>query len=612
MLRLECQNEVITLQADGFQLSIDPDGLVASLIAHPRRLGKANGADAEADARGLEAVVSLSPDPLVAEFFLPASCNADGRPDYSYDIASPTVRKVGDGLLVEMACSSSIWERKKYVFHCAEDRLEYYYLVHGAGNVDSCEFFQGFVGNASAAGVDKPWVNAGFARGLFGRMRSKAHFLHLFNPEPNGLRKQHFSPNEFTTIGVRNNKSYCRGNWFFTPGPFCYVMKTITGKCFTLALAVKPGQHNFVEYEYQGGNGFGLSLRYEGKARVDQTWESPHVVIFSADDEYSAIRRYCDYLRESGYVPDNRTLAFDWWREPIFCGWGEQSYLSYVEGRKTASYATQANYESFVRRLEQNGLNPGTIIVDDKWQASHGDPYPDLDKWPDMAGFIAQQHAAGRRVVLWLKAWDPEGVPPEECLLDSHRQPVAVDPTDPAYEKRLRRCIRTLIAELGADGFKIDFTADLPCGCVSQKDAGIWGVELLRRLIWVIYSEAKKAREDALIIAHTVNPYFADVVDMVRLNDIAILPGEESYAESMVHRQKVAKATSSTWLVDTDNWPSPTLASWLEYARLQPKLGVPSLYYVTHIDESGEEIGKAHIKEIADILADYRRGAGES
>ena len=579
--RLEQDSEGVAIRGDGFEVRVDQGGRWAKLIA------------------GQE----------VADLFLLSSCHGNDQPDYSYGTSPPVVGEAAGGVAVEITSDSSIWGSKKFSLWCFADRIEYFYSIRGTGDIDVCEFFQGFVGQAHHFGAGKPWINADFEGGWFGRVRSRPRFGRYFNPEPNGLRKQHFSSGEPSTIGVRSDKSRLRGNWFFTPGPLCYAIELSGGKWLAVGVVTKPGENDFVDFSYCGGNGFGLSLQYEGQARVDQTWESPHVVMLLADDEYAAIEKYCDHLRTIGCVPDSSGRTFDWWRKPIFCGWGAQCHMARVAGhdRQAPRYATQANYELFVQQLEQRGLNPGIVVIDDKWQERYGDPAPDRSKWPDLAGFIAGQHAIGRRVLLWLKAWDPEGLPPEECLVDHLGGPLGVDPANPAYERRLRQRIRELIGQIGADGFKIDFTAELPRVGKGWRGGGPWGIELLRRLLWIIYDEAKATKEDALIIAHAVNPYLADLVDMARLNDIAIVGLDDSYVESMVHRTRVARAVSKHWLVDTDNWPSPTLASWLEYVRRQPKLGVPSLYYTTHIDESGEEIGEAEAREVREIWAAYGR-----
>jgi hypothetical protein len=47
------------------------------------------------------------------------------------------------------------------------------------------------------------------------------------------------------------------------------------------------------------------------------------------------------------------------------------------------------------------------------------------------------------------------------------------------------------------------------------------------------------------------------------------------------------------WLIDTDGWPMPSLSALREYVAVQPTLGVPSLYYASHLDTTGEELADA-------------------
>ncbi|MBA2729215.1 MAG: hypothetical protein H0U48_00455 [Euzebyaceae bacterium] len=46
----------------------------------------------------------------------------------------------------------------------------------------------------------------------------------------------------------------------------------------------------------------------------------------------------------------------------------------------------------------------------------------------------------------------------------------------------------------------------------------------------------------------------------------------------------MAAAACPQLLVDTDNWPMADPESFREYVGVQPRLGVPSLYYATHVD----------------------------
>jgi hypothetical protein len=411
------------------------------------------------------------------------------------------------------------------------------------------------------------------------------------------------------TISVGRDKTYHGGNWFFTPAPFCYALEGETN-WLALGIAAHPGEWNFSDYSYPG-TGFGFSLAYDGHTRVKGRWQSPTMLCLVAPDEYAAIEGYCAALRTGNLTPDHgRSAAYEWWREPIFCGWGEQvSQEIFLGGPKAPDRATQANYHEWMRLLEAEELNPGMVVIDDKWQLNYGLNEVDQAKWPDMAGFISEQHRQGRRVLLWLKAWDPQGVPPDVCILDSAGIPVAVDPGNLNFRERLAGQIRRMLGEVGADGFKIDFTHLIPrgpaleqVGALSLRNArqatgedwpgrpgvsgsagGKWGLELMREWLQIISETARAIRPEAVIITHTANPYLADMVDILRLNDVAGLPDiYASITPDMAHRARIARAASPYWLLDADNWPCSSRKQWLDYIQAQKdgKFGIPSLYHI--------------------------------
>jgi hypothetical protein len=299
-----------------------------------------------------------------------------------------------------------------------------------------------------------------------------------------------------------------------------------------------------------------------------------------------------------------------WWSTTIFCGWGAQCHHAAVEHGRAPDYARQELYEQFLATLAANQLDPGIVVLDDKWQASYGDNAADPDKWPDLAGFIREQHARGRRVLLWLKLWDPEGLPAEECLRNAAGLPSAVDPTNPAFERRLRAAVRRMLGAdgYGADGFKIDFSARTPSGPGLLRAGREWGLELMRRYLGILYNEAKRAKPDALIMTHTPHPYLADVTDMIRLNDVNV--GKE-IVPAMTHRARVAAIACPGTPVDTDNWPVSDRASWRTYLPLQAALGVPSLYYVDHIDSTGEPLEAEDYQLLRDVWGSYRAASLE-
>ncbi len=332
---------------------------------------------------------------------------------------------------------------------------------------------------------------------------------------------------------------------------------------------------------------FYLSLAYDGQTTVNGSYRLPAIGFDFADEESAALREHIKAQVTSHSFQAPVRSARPWWHTPIFCGWGAQSYLAFSRGGQAQSYARQDAYDDFLFTLEAREVNPGIVVLDDKWQSTYGENRADGQKWLDLPNFVTRQHAHGRKVLLWLKAWDPEGLPVEECIANAAGLPIACDPSNPAYERRLRMMVRRMLSPSGydADGFKIDFTARIPCGPGLKIHGDTWGLELMRTYLAILHSEAKRIKPDALIMTHTPHPYLADVVDMIRLNDINI---GHDVNKAMLQRAQVAAIACPSLSIDTDNWPMPNRAAWRAYMPRQPELGVPSLYYASHIDATGE------------------------
>ncbi len=416
-------------------------------------------------------------------------------------------------------------------------------------------------------------------------------FRRLFSPEPTALRRHLFGPEERAVAAIGSDPAFHEGHWFFSPPPFCFGLEAEGG---TLAVGVASAAEelDFSAFEYDGA----FRFRYDRAPRGP--YRSPRLLLLpTGGDGYQAVEAYAAHLRREGLAPrgTGRQKA-SWWSEPNFCGWGEQSYRgcalsSFVPGRLpegSPGRSTQQLYEESLARLEAEGIDPGVVTIDDQWQRVYGLARPDETRWPDLAGFIARQHARGRRVLLWWKLWDGEGLPPEELLTGGSR-PV-VDPTSPAYGARLAREVRHALLELGADGFKVDFLHRGPTPEHGPARGGISGVRLLRAMLEVLRDPALEAKEDCLLVAHAANPYLADLADVVRLNDISCPQGVEDLSSEMRHRARLARAACPEALIDADNWPCPDRWLWAEYVAAQPEIGIPSLYYATGIDLSGEAL----------------------
>jgi hypothetical protein len=513
---------------------------------------------------------------LLAELFYLSSVHAlEGRDD-TVSAAMWEVQEMPDHVALLLTAQSSLWKRKTYRFRCYPERLAYDIEVEGSGHLAEVLYFGGYYSGSLRWGSGFFW--------------SGQHFQAGFTPEPNIPEQFAFHPSGGSAIDLIGVPTPGKTGWFFTPPPFCFAFQT--GSAWLgLGVEATPGANQYADYQYRGGlDCFHLLLNYDGYTAVDGVYALPSIGIDFATDAYDALARHASSLRAQGYAPDRTPDdSPDWWRTPIYCGWGSQCHVASVEKGRAPDYARQDLYEGFLKALEENGLSPGIVVLDDKWQATYGGNTVDTRKWPDLAGFIAAQHRAGRKVLLWLKAWDPEGLPLEECVTNAAGLPVAFDPTNPAFERRFRDAIRNMLSPEGydADGFKIDFTARIPAGPGLKLHGGIWGLELMKCYLFIIHDEAKRVKPDALVMSHTPNSYLADVLDMIRLNDINM---GSDVNRAMAHRSRVAASALPNTIIDTDNWPITNKAVWREYVRLQPQLGVPSLYYATHIDSTGEPL----------------------
>jgi hypothetical protein len=517
----------------------------------------------------------------IAELFPLSGINPLHGRDDTIRIESWEFQEKDEAAVAELTAYSNVWSKKVYRFRCEPERFSYEMEVEGSGQLAEVNYFGGYYSGHLRWGSGFFWSGQSFKRG--------------FNPEPNGQEINYFAPAEGSVIDLLGVPLPGKGDWFFTPPPFCFAFENQSG-WMGMGVEAKPGENLFTEYSYHGQQQFGfhLSLSYEGHTRVEGKYRLPAIGFDFTDNEYSALKAHVTSLERQGFVKTEaakKAAAPEWWFEPIFCGWGSQCYVAGLEQGHAPAYAKQELYEQFMSSLDKGGVTPGIVVLDDKWQAAYGENIVDTNKWPDIRGFIDKQHDEGKKVLLWLKAWDPEGLPAEECIQNAGGMPLALDPTNPDFEQRLRASVRRMLASTAgaydADGFKIDFSARIPSGPSIKLYGDTWGLELMRKYLFILYDEAKKVKPDALIMSHTPHPYLADVLDMIRLNDINT---GKDVNKAMTLRAKVASIACPGAVIDTDNWPITDKAAWREYLMLQPELGVPSLYYATHIDNTREPL----------------------
>ena len=493
--------------------------------------------------------------------------------DETLELSEPV--ETGDTIVVERR--STLWERAWLELRTVDGGLEIHTCVEGRGDLTQVSL----LGGRSALGNGAP----------LGPTWSGTELPQLFSPSPEDGLAPIRPIAAGATVGVIGEGEPGRGRWLFSPAPLYWAFGDGASSLWYDLGVVSPIEElRFAEVALDAyAKGFVVRLDYDGRTRVNGEFRAP-VLLLRRDvgDPWQGLRRHRDDLVARGASPAPAARETpDWWRRPIFCGWGAECHLEATQGGLARDYATQANYDMFLAQLDEHGVVPGTIVLDDKWQATYGRNEPDTGKWPDLHGWIADRHAAGQKVLLWWKAWDAEGLPEELCVRNTDGAAVGLDASNPAALEELRRIVRTMLIDLDADGFKVDFTARTPSGCNLQAADGTWGIAALHTLLKAFYGAAKDAKPDALVITHTPHPAFVDVTDMIRLNDVI---GGVPLVEQMQFRADVVRAACPELPIDSDDWRVPNKREWREFLAVKREIGVPSLYYASHIDATGEEL----------------------
>ena len=480
--------------------------------------------------------------------------DADGKSDADERYLPMRVfetRREGDLTVHIWRTQSGLWEKKDYVLECGADWARFYVRVQGEHSADALRFFDGGARYETAGYLLPAAGHADEARSL--RMMTEPGVIEL---------------------------------GYFTPPCYCYPLFLDGGdRWLGVGLAARAGQYNFHQFMIKTANNrCGFEVPLYGKTRVSGEWESQSLLFTEGGDAFDALRAYAEWHYESGWCArKDRSNEPDWWRRPIYCGWGEQCDRARRLGGKPFDYATQRDYEDMSRRLDELDLHPGCLIIDDKWQGQYGEALPDPEKWPDLRAFADAEHKKGRRVVLWFRSWYPEGLRAEECV-EYLCTACGADPTSEKYRARMKETIRRLLSDeegcCNCDGFKIDFANCMPLGkYVQTHEEGVCGVELLKRFMTMMRDCAKAVKPDALINCSCAHPYFDEIVDQARLHDYD--GHQRSALQVLGYRAKLYAAALLDVIIDTDAGGVGTRREFERWVKGCAALGVPDLYYLS-------------------------------
>ncbi|HUB69659.1 MAG TPA: hypothetical protein VL984_04495 [Acidimicrobiales bacterium] len=435
-----------------------------------------------------------------------------------------------------------------------------------------------------------------------------------------GVRGRVATGDPYTMSGAHGRFGF---QWMFTPPPFVFPLRA-GARWGGVGIGAPPGRNVYssVSYSPIDAASFMVVVSYGG-ASVD---EMDGICLLSVEERfespYEVIASYAEDLRRRGWAPTPQRQPAAWWYDTFVFPWGEQCNIASPmkrEARKVtadhpvASYETEANQRRWVQRLVDREVPVGVACTSDKWQRDRYRLLPDPGRYEDLTEFVRWHHDAGRHVIAWWGLWLADGAPLEWCITDQEGKAVSVDPGHPGYREVLAGDITRLLGKDGydIDGFFLDFTAAQPEGPGSVSAGGKGGIELLHDYVGLIYEASKAAKPDAMVMTHCPHPYFADVTDVLRLNDWAVkVP---NVVEQARYRQQIA-SNCSDWLVNTDNWMMYDIGQWREYLEVQPELGIPASWFTHGVFGEGslryEPFTDDDYRRWKQIWATYRKDHG--
>ena len=487
-------------------------------------------------------------------FSLPVSSSIDTaeKQDTDIDAVNLTVEESDTSVKAVWKTCSNLWFEKVYTVTADESGFYYGINIKGSGTVSKIRYF-------TSPKKEVEYEAAGY----------------------------------LLPVATHKNRSDCTYKIFedneialgyFAPPPFVYpfFVEDENG-WFGLGLVSKPGEYNYDKFIYR--NEFRLELPLYNRTVVNGEWQAHGIWGGYGEDAFDVISAYSEWHFTNGLCERHEPYENSplWWRGPIFCGWGEQQTLSSKTGIWAADFATQTEYEKMYETLKAKRLKPSFIIIDAKWQEDFGTNVVDKKKWPDLRAFTDKLHRDGIKVVLWIRSFNCEGLPHDECV-KSLTNPIAFDPTNPKFVKRMTENIRTLLSDregcFNCDGFKVDFINCIPEGeKIETFENGIYGVELIKRWLELVKTVSKQVKPDALMNVSCAHPYMASVSDEIRIHDYH--SQQRAACSVMGYRRDIANAVFNGIPIDCDCGGYLNHRDFERYMKYQPKIGIPDLYWLS-------------------------------
>lgn len=335
-----------------------------------------------------------------------------------------------------------------------------------------------------------------------------ANWEQYFSPEPD----DYFRSNP--AIDLRADRDQ---QWIFAPAPLNLSFKTKAG-WFSIGLAELPDASVF-NFKNKA---LWLDFPWDKiQPQPNQLYRFPSLVFTFNRSPWEAVGDFSRYLSSKKNPSAKKEIQrLDWWRRPLVSTWGEQRVQQMTGDHPNFNGTWVKNYIAQQQQaLDNLKFN---VMIENKWSGADGDPSP-ADRFQDLRELIDWCHEQDMKVILFWKAWKVEAnsLPIRMGSFEGEY----VDATHPLFESYVDSCCQVIFgsgaSQLNADGLKIDqlyLMRDPAKAKYARSSQGI-GFREAYRYLEVFYRTAKKYKPDALVVSSAIDPHFAEVQDMVRIND---------------------------------------------------------------------------------------------
>lgn len=339
-------------------------------------------------------------------------------------------------------------------------------------------------------------------------------------------------------------------DWQFAPHPTAFILRKNNFSLFAGFQDLQPTFGMNLKVERNTVNRWDLDFGTHPHGLVlhaGEVFRSGRLRLFSSNGKspYDVFSAFGTTLVEKGLIPDPAAKRrYDWWKEPIYCTWNDQTLLADQEAEDDLANQTVDKVSPIVAMLDENlvrnavsviraeELPVRTLILDEGWNVARGDWHPHPDRFPDFRGLIDELHSQGFKVMVWW-SWaeiaDNADIPAWQLAGGGWRNRHRArwrDYSDPRIQEQyLKPLMKTLFSSepgcFDLDGIKTDFLADKIHPETPLHDSAWRGEEVyFRKLTGLFHTEMRSHKPDALHLGCSGHYWLAEFLDLNRTYDV--------------------------------------------------------------------------------------------